>query len=315
MNVKYQIFVSSTYEDLRDERNEVIKACLNMGHIPVGMEMFNAADEEQWAVITRTIDQCDYYVVIVAHRYGSTTPEGISFTEKEYDYAAAQGVPVLGFVIDDGAPWPHDRIDKDQAAVEALRGFKSKVKQKMVRFWEDKSRLQAHFAISLGTTININPRRGWVPAPEMSDVDVVQALSKLTEENAHLRKEVEILRLNARAPDNLDALVQHLQRREVPRTSTDDREPSHIAGTQAFREIAQAIEGRQAHLDKIARKIEGKLGSGQVDRKGLESLLTELAVCGLCFNTISSAGLLWHVTELGQRMYVRLAKEAIAGDC
>jgi hypothetical protein len=47
MNVKYQIFVSSTYEDLRDERNEVIKACLNMGHIPVGMEMFNAADEEQ----------------------------------------------------------------------------------------------------------------------------------------------------------------------------------------------------------------------------------------------------------------------------
>ena len=36
MNVKYQIFVSSTYEDLRDERNEVIKACLNMGHIPVG---------------------------------------------------------------------------------------------------------------------------------------------------------------------------------------------------------------------------------------------------------------------------------------
>lgn len=47
MNVKYQIFVSSTYEDLKDERNEVIKACLNMGHIPVGMEMFNAADEKQ----------------------------------------------------------------------------------------------------------------------------------------------------------------------------------------------------------------------------------------------------------------------------
>ena len=53
MNVKYQIFVSSTYEDLKAERAEVIKACLNMGHIPVGMEMFNAADQEQWARITR----------------------------------------------------------------------------------------------------------------------------------------------------------------------------------------------------------------------------------------------------------------------
>jgi hypothetical protein len=43
MDRKYQIFVSSTYEDLRDERNEVIKACLNMGHIPVGMEMSSSA--------------------------------------------------------------------------------------------------------------------------------------------------------------------------------------------------------------------------------------------------------------------------------
>jgi Domain of unknown function (DUF4062) len=46
MNVKYQIFVSLTTR-ISNERNEVIKACLNMGHIPVGMEMFNAADEKQ----------------------------------------------------------------------------------------------------------------------------------------------------------------------------------------------------------------------------------------------------------------------------
>jgi hypothetical protein len=47
MNVKYQIFASSTYEDLKHERNEVIKACLNTGHIPIGMEMFNGAGEER----------------------------------------------------------------------------------------------------------------------------------------------------------------------------------------------------------------------------------------------------------------------------
>jgi hypothetical protein len=188
MNVKYQIFVSSTYEDLKDERNEVIKACLNMGHIPVGMEMFNAADEEQWAVIQRTIDQCDYYVIIVAHRYGSTTREGISFTEKEYDYAVAQGVPVLRFVIDDEAPWPSKFVDKQPSAVKALQHFKAKVKQKIVRFWRDKAELQAHFAMSLTTAINLNPRVGWVRAPEPTDVDIAQVLSKLTEENARLRQ-------------------------------------------------------------------------------------------------------------------------------
>jgi len=47
MSAKYQVFVSSTFQDLSDERELVIKAILEMGHIPVGMEMFSAADEEQ----------------------------------------------------------------------------------------------------------------------------------------------------------------------------------------------------------------------------------------------------------------------------
>ncbi len=50
---KYQIFVSSTFEDLKAERDQVIKAILEMGHIPVGMEMFSAADEQQWDVIKK----------------------------------------------------------------------------------------------------------------------------------------------------------------------------------------------------------------------------------------------------------------------
>jgi hypothetical protein len=206
MNVKYQIFVSSTYEDLKDERAEVIKACLNMGHIPVGMEMFNAADEEQWAVITRTIDQCDYYVVIVAHRYGSTV-DGISFTEKEYDYAVERGVPVLGFVIEDGASWPNDRIDKDQAAIETLQAFKYKVKQKIVRSWRDKSELQAAFAMSLSTYININPRRGWTRAPEGNGADIAQALSNLTEENARLRQALKESQKSSSVRGRIDDIV------------------------------------------------------------------------------------------------------------
>jgi Domain of unknown function (DUF4062) len=147
LNVKYQIFVSSTYDDLKNERNEVIKACLNMGHIPVGMEMFNAADEEQWQVISRTIDQCDYYVVIVAHRYGSVTPEGVSFTEKEYDYAVGKGVPVLGFVIANEAAWPADRMESERRG--ELERFKSKVKHKVIRFWHSASELRSQFVESL----------------------------------------------------------------------------------------------------------------------------------------------------------------------
>jgi hypothetical protein len=93
---KYQIFVSSTYEDLKEERDTAIKAILETGNIPVGMEMFSAGDEQQWELIKRQIEDCDYYVVIVAHRYGSMDGS-ISYTEKEYDFAVEKKIPILGF--------------------------------------------------------------------------------------------------------------------------------------------------------------------------------------------------------------------------
>ena len=107
MTPKYQIFISSTYKDLIPEREQVMKSILRLGHIPIGMEQFNAANETQWEMIKRRIEESDYYLVIVAHRYGSVEEEsGLSYTEKEYDYAVAQGVPAMAFVLDSGASWP-----------------------------------------------------------------------------------------------------------------------------------------------------------------------------------------------------------------
>lgn len=42
---KYQFFISSTYEDLKEERNKAIQAILTMNQFPIGMEMFSAADD------------------------------------------------------------------------------------------------------------------------------------------------------------------------------------------------------------------------------------------------------------------------------
>ena len=91
MEKKYQIFISSTYDDLKEERKIVQDTILSMYHFPIGMEMFSAADEEQWKIIKETIDSSDYYVLIIANRYGTLIEKGedkgISYTEKEYRYA------------------------------------------------------------------------------------------------------------------------------------------------------------------------------------------------------------------------------------
>ena len=82
---RHQVFVSSTYLDLVDERSEVMQALLELECMPAGMELFPAANDTQWNWIKRVIDESDYYIVIVAGRYGSISPDtGLSFTEMEY---------------------------------------------------------------------------------------------------------------------------------------------------------------------------------------------------------------------------------------
>jgi len=62
------------------------------------MELFPAADEEQFEFIKRVIDDCDYYLLIIGGRYGSTTAQGISYTEQEYDYALTRGLKVVALL-------------------------------------------------------------------------------------------------------------------------------------------------------------------------------------------------------------------------
>ena len=115
MEKKYQVFISSTYTDLVEERRKVQDTILSMYHFPIGMELFSAANEEQWGIIKETIDSSDYYVLIVAHRYGSVIKDGpdagISYTEKEYRYAKEQGIPILAFIIDSSVKVSPDDVE------------------------------------------------------------------------------------------------------------------------------------------------------------------------------------------------------------
>lgn len=247
MSIKYQVFISSTFEDLKEEREQVIKALLEMGHIPVGMEMFSAADEEQWGIIARQIEEVDYYAVIVSHRYGSVTATGIGFTEKEYDYAISKGVPVLGFVIDDKAPWPADRMESDKTKRKRLEAFKSKVCGRMVNFWSNKNDLHAKFSIALMKAFTTNPRTGWTRANEIAGPEVTKELTRLSSENAALRRQIETMERKEREQDKdaLRELYRILHRNEVTtyvRKKADDwGEPIQTTLLQIFQGCAAKL--------------------------------------------------------------------------
>jgi hypothetical protein len=117
---RYQVSVSSTYLDLKEERHAVIMALLQLNAIPSGMELFPAADEDAWTLIKSVIDDCDYYLLVVGGKYGSVDPvEDISYTEKEYDYAIECGKPVMAFLHGDPDSIPVGKAEKSEEAQQS----------------------------------------------------------------------------------------------------------------------------------------------------------------------------------------------------
>lgn len=134
-----------------------------MNHIPVGMEMFPATGSSQWDHIKRAIDDSDYYVLIIGGRYGSVTLEGVSFTEREFDYALTIGLKPLVF--------PHRHPEDipakhtDPAFAVQLAAFRTKtMDQRLARHWETPDELAAAVTTALHGAFSNDPRPGWVRA-------------------------------------------------------------------------------------------------------------------------------------------------------
>lgn len=101
MNKKLQVFISSTFLDLKDERQEAVNAVLDAGHIPIGMELFKSG-KPTIEVIKEWVDKSDVYLLILGGRYGSLgAPDEKGYTEFEYDYACSKGKPIILIALAD----------------------------------------------------------------------------------------------------------------------------------------------------------------------------------------------------------------------
>ena len=191
MEKRYQVFVSSTYADLKEERQRVIQTLMEMDCIPSGMELFPALDEEQWEFIKRVIDDCDYYLLIIGGRYGSTTSEGISYTEKEYDYAIEKGLKVIALVHEKPNELSVEKSDINPELRERLNSFREKVKtNRLVKFWNLANELPGLVALSLSKTIKTYPAIGWIRANQTSSNELLTEMNELRKRNSELEKEL-----------------------------------------------------------------------------------------------------------------------------
>jgi hypothetical protein len=207
LDKRYQVFVSSTFKDLQDERREVMQALLSLDCIPTGMELFPAADDDSWELIKRFIAGCDYYIVIVGGRYGSVGAKDKSYTEMEYDYAVEAGLPVLAFLHGDPGKIAADKTEDTDEGKAALRSFREKIEAaRHAKYWTFSKELPGLVALGMSSLMKIKPRVGWVRADQVADESAAQEILRLRRRVDEL--EAHIAYTEMAAPAGTEGLAQ-----------------------------------------------------------------------------------------------------------
>lgn len=340
MEKKHQIFISSTFTDLKAERQAAVEAILTAGHIPAGMELFAAGDESQMEVIQRWIDDSDLYMLILGGRYGSIHQStGISYTEHEYEYALKQGKPFFALVLTEQAI-ESKTSELGNAAKETenpgkYSDFRQKVLSKISKLVEDGKDIK----IGVHESIRLLEKRyslhGWVRSDSLPElVPLFKQMTALTEENISLRSRL------AASP------VSHLADGHLELAGLDDMTTVHIKYKPSYNSSYERNHAENSSWARIFSLIAPKLLAGQGDnymahyvaRQILEARDIQPHTCEvieqdfhaikihlMALNLISvdysatvngGAALFWNLSPLGRKtlLELRAAKKTVGID-
>ena len=334
---KYQVFVSSTYEDLKPERQEIMHALLELDCIPSGMELFPAANEDQWSLIKGVIDDCDYYVVVIAGRYGSLGPDGVSYTEMEYRYAASEGKPIIAFLHKDPTALPAKLTEQTEDGRNRLTTFRTLAQQKMCKYWSTAQDLGSVVSRSLIMLQKKHPGVGWIRGDQIPTEDATLEILRLRKRIEQLESELSVSQTEA--PKGTEKLAQGDDEYAISctfeSTAPDEQRIAwqwavEVTWNDLFSEVSPLmlheanttqLQGRlSAFLSKIVpdkvakeKRFKGhtRIRNVQVDLSSFETVLIQLSALGLIVQSIKhrsvkDRGTYWTLAPFGVTLMNRL---------
>ena len=337
MDKRYQVFVSSTYADLKEERQKVIRTVMEMDCIPAGMELFPAADEEQFQFIKRVIDDCDYYLLIIGGRYGSIDESGISYTEKEYEYAVSRGLKVIALIHKNPEEIPFGKSEQNPQLREKLGQFRKKVAtNRLILFWESATELPGLVAQSIAKTTKLFPAVGWVRANKTASEDMLIEINNLRKQNADFRVQnknlqVELAKFDSRpALENLAGLQDQFKLFGTYTNNWRNERNQYWAVDLTWKEIFAAVAPYLASFpnDVLVQGILTKAAFAKSEKDGHDAQLNDqlfrtvalqlkaLNLVDIQYNQATTGAMLlfWSLTLYGERVMleVRTVKKVSA---
>lgn len=233
MKKKLQIFISSTYKDLQDERQAAVEAILGSNNIPAGMELFKAGNNSQWETIKKWINDSDIYMLILGGRYGSIEPTSKkSYTQLEYEYAISKDIPVFATILSDSFIKRKESSSSNPADISEHSNkylydeFKKLVMSKMVKIVDDCKDIKLAIHESLSELKEDYDFEGWTRG--VSD----STYNNLVEQNSKLVQEVNELK-------------------EQLKQKTDLKQPASTQSEFWNKEIILNVSGAVAFMEKL----------------------------------------------------------------
>lgn len=178
-----------------------------MDCIPAGMEMFPAIDEDQFEFIKTVIDDCDYYLLIIAGRYGSLDPQGVSYTEKEYDYAVAKEIPVITLMHANPGSIEFGKTEQTEEGRKKLTKFREKAQSgRLSKEWKTPDDLAGLVSRALHISFKRFPAVGWIRANKAASQDLLNDVNLLRNANDQLKEKLAQLENNLPVVEDIASL-------------------------------------------------------------------------------------------------------------
>lgn len=315
---RYQVFISATYSDLREERAVVMQSLPALGCLPVTVEQHTQSLSTMVA-IRRQIDESDYYLLLLGSRYGSLMPSGVSYIHMEYVYAATKQKPMLILMQespDARAPELQEKTVEGRLKFSDFRKLLQRERDSIL-YWRDARDLEMLLQQFTPEFIRRHPATGWTRVGKGGSDKTLE----LQKENESLRKRIQELeqerekwlRSSAQSTEGLakgeDLFeVQYKCRAYAGGNCQDVYAKSRLSWNELLVSFGPHLLQPQPE-EIILAKINERLQGGALQEVQRESPKThavvDVQVTPLCFNTIKmqflSLGLLQKVSRPGDQ--------------
>ena len=273
MQKKYQVFISSTYVDLIEARAAATQCLLDNDCIPVGMEQFPASEMSQMEYIKKMLDNFDYYILILGGKYGSLDTDGIGFTEKEYDYAVAQKIPIMSFVYDMPEDLPNKFCETTDDLREKFKRFREKVcNGRLVKFHSDNGTLKANIVTSIHHCIKDFPAIGWVRGDSVSvlenfNSELLQSVQKFQSAQEAIGCEIaEQKKMTEEKLQQLEKKVDNIPRAGIHVEDNEAGGQTVIIDGGNARDFDEYVQG------KVKKYVDGRIASDDEVNEMLQNI-------------------------------------------